>query len=344
MNALLLCIDMHNGLHGSFMHTLEYGEYLGQLGYDVHIGSVLIAESNRQLAQQMGFTVHDIVSVPLDIQWDLVYALHGILLPALIGKGIKYAKAIGSTLSKLSRIECLPPSIIWPYFDLFTAVSEEVAYWHVKKFDIKNIFEVIPNHIPLSFMNHSPRKSWTPELERVVVISNHYVPEIVALQAEAPFHVDLIGSLYGNVNLCTPDLLLDYDAVISIGKTVQYCMGLAIPVFEYDRFGGCGYLTPDNVLSEEKTNFSGRGTKNILSTGNLIHRLKDGYKSAVTSSPLLCEISRERYDIGKLLPKQIELVSKKNQARPILRRDAMLYAEQALAAVEYMRGAAIHGA
>ena len=56
--------------------------------------------------------------------------------------------------------------------------------------------------------------------------------------------IDAIGS--EKPAITSAELLDHYDCVISIGKTVQYCLVQGIPVFLYDRFGGPGYLNESN--------------------------------------------------------------------------------------------------
>lgn len=50
-----------------------------------------------------------------------------------------------------------------------------------------------------------------------------------------------------------------YDSVISIGKTVQYCLASHISVFCYDHFGEPGYISRNNYDKARHHNFSGRG-------------------------------------------------------------------------------------
>jgi hypothetical protein len=68
--------------------------------------------------------------------------------------------------------------------------------------------------------------------------------------------IDAIGS--EKPAITSAELLDHYDCVISIGKTVQYCLVQGIPVFLYDRFGGPGYLNESNYELAEYYNFSGR--------------------------------------------------------------------------------------
>lgn len=336
-------MDMDKGLHGSLLHILEYGEYFRSLGYEIHIGAMFLSEENSELARNLGFTVHKIKDIPLEETWDLVYALHMLIFPALLAKGLKYRKAIGATLSAFGDIELPPPPQLWPFFDLFTAISEEAAYTYARKYGIRGKFEIIPNPVPLAFMKHEPRRFWKAKPEKVAFISNRPLPDIDQIAQAAPFRMDLIGSHYGNTRRITPEFLLEYDAVMSIGKTVQYCMGLGIPIFQYGHFGGCGYITSDNMLEEEKTNFSGRGSRRKLDPQSLVAELQNGYEAACVNATPLCAASRARYDIEALIKRQLALINQKEAVRPALRNEALLYAEGAKAALRYMGSALAKG-
>lgn len=37
----------------------------------------------------------------------------------------------------------------------------------------------------------------------------------------------------------TLEILSQYDVAITIGKTVQYCLVMGVPVYVYDKFGSC---------------------------------------------------------------------------------------------------------
>jgi len=66
-------------------------------------------------------------------------------------------------------------------------------------------------------------------------------------------------------------VLENYDLVITIGKTVNYCLALGVPVYCYDWFGGSGYLNPGNFAINKRHNFSGRDSFRKLS-GEAIFR------------------------------------------------------------------------
>lgn len=326
------------GLHGSFMHILEYGEYFKSIGAEVHVGGGFFADDNIRMLLDAGIKPHSFDLVPLDETYDLVYALHLLPFPAFLAKGLKYRKAILMSLSFLAPIEGLPPSQLWPQFDLLSVLSSEHALAFEKKFSINpKMLSIIPNHIPLAFLENADKKrNWRKEAARVCVVSNHFVPELAQLAETAPFQLDFYGSKYGTTQPVTPELLLNYDAVISIGKTVQYALGLGLPIYEYDKFGGCGFIRPENILHEENSNFSGRGNGIKLDSAGLLADFMAGYPLACANAPALRKQALKRYAIDKIIQSQLLTVEGKNNPRTKLNQDALLFCNAALASLTYM--------
>lgn len=120
---------------------------------------------------------------------------------------------------------------------------------------------------PISlFSNPAPMEycgiSNTSLLRQVFIVSNHAPEEVLELKeslSNRDIEVRHFGSLGDDIKLITPDLLKQADVVVTIGKTVQYCLVADIPVYVYDHFGGWGYLNDKNFDAAAYSNFSGRG-------------------------------------------------------------------------------------
>lgn len=97
--------------------------------------------------------------------------------------------------------------------------------------------------------------------QHIAIVSNHVPKELFDARKELQsqgISVDIIGK-QGTVEEVTPTVLERYDAIITIGKTVQYCLCAGKPVYVYDQFGGYGYLNAENFNQCATLNFSGRG-------------------------------------------------------------------------------------
>ena len=106
---------------------------------------------------------------------------------------------------------------------------------------IKEVY-VLENY---SFKNYFERNIEIKELKNIAIISNHVPEELMKTKEmlEANGYGVQIYGFTGKRELITDTVLEQYDAIITIGKTVQYAMSLKIPVYVYDIFGGEGYYT-----------------------------------------------------------------------------------------------------
>ncbi len=140
------------------------------------------------------------------------------------------------------------------------------------------------------------------------VVSNHVPGELGEVLDNPPAGVEFLPIGNGPVANAiaarvTPETLAALDGVVTIGKTVQYAMLAGVPVYCYDKFGGPGWLSGDNVALAEFHNFSGRGFSvkspeeiaNELAGGSAAARdfaveLKSGDLSRFTLSTALQEV------------------------------------------------------
>ena len=132
---------------------------------------------------------------------------------------------------------------------------------------------------------------------RIGVISNHPPQEISEFSKLAFGNgrlVEFVGQKANHVYV-DPDIINKYDLIISIGKTVQYCFSLKVPIYCYDHFGGPGFITPDNIQFEEFYNFSGRGTDRKLSGQEIFNDISSNFSDAMKHLEFLYEYSKENF-------------------------------------------------
>lgn len=133
-------------------------------------------------------------------------------------------------------------------------------------------------------------------LRRLLVVSNHPPAELEeALGPLTDAGVEVVrfgGSATDPApkRLVTPDDIHGVDAVVSIGKTVQYSLVAGVPVYVYDHFGGPGWLTENDFEAARYANFSGRGFTQRAG-GEIAAELLDGFRDAQTTA----EVLRARY-------------------------------------------------
>lgn len=99
-------------------------------------------------------------------------------------------------------------------------------------------------------------------LRRLLVVTNHLQPEVeesLRILTKWGVEVHQMGSWEGGERRVAPHHIAWADAILSIGKTVQYALVAGVPVYCYDHFGGPGYLSAENIRLAADLNFSGRG-------------------------------------------------------------------------------------
>lgn len=138
---------------------------------------------------------------------------------------------------------------------------------------------------------------------KIAIVSNHLPSEVAQAAAILKCNgltVDHYG-LGGILKIIGPDDISKYDAIISIGKTVQYCLLAGIPIFVYDHFGGFGYLSDEKYSAAEYSNFSGRGGDH-LSPDEIACRVLNDYPEALAWANKNIERFKKRFLISRSLP------------------------------------------
>ncbi|MFW1952499.1 hypothetical protein [Acinetobacter beijerinckii] len=159
-------------------------------------------------------------------------------------------------------------------------VSEEVHDKVSSFYKNKPRWGFFRNPVPMSFLKNIHYKS--RELRKILIVSNHPPKEILEVKnklKEMGYSVDTLGEAQDFYELISTELIEDYDLVITIGKTVQYCLVLGVPVFIYDCYGGYGFLNKENYNFALNYNFSGRyGQK--MSSDEIMNNILSNFNQA----------------------------------------------------------------
>lgn len=180
---------------------------------------------------------------------------------------------------------------------------------------------------------HQPPRALAKKLKRILVVSNHLPEEMQDAMIIAAGHgikVCHLG-LKGQPKLIGPEDISEADAVISIGKSVQYALCSARPVYCYDHFGGPGWLMADNFEKAEQKNFSGRCHQEKKSAQEIFQELNDGFETAEAFVVSNWEYYCDRYSLNKFMD---DLTSNL--------KGNLFHTRSCLEEIDAMRGAMIH--
>jgi len=315
MRILFSCIFL-DGYHGSVMLVKEHAEYLASKrggSHDVTVATVIATPEITDFFTSSGVTVRQLLDVDVTVHYDIVFAYHYPTLDTLLERGMRCKKLVMGSLSSFEKLESFPQ--YWDTASLLIVMSRETKEVHHSKYGIpREKMLVFENNIPDAYAEYAIScPSHRPY--RIAVVSNHIPQEVEELPKHLPKECDftMIGAGREICAAVTPQLLSKFDVVISIGKTVQYAMGMGIPVFEYDYFGGNGYVTPETLAKEAENNFSGRPEKRKLKSPALAAEIIKGYAEARVQAPALRELALERFLLSKKMEELLEIINNSNK-------------------------------
>lgn len=251
---------------GSELYTLELSSALMEAGHEVavfcFIPGVISEKIKSRGIRVFVNTDRDFIEA---FNPDIVHIHH---LPCVyfLGSLDLNAAFIYSMLGPTNALE-LPPSNTLG-ISKFLVVSEEVRTKREKSID--NSIPMITFQNWFDDRNFPQQNSWTkinqpPRthlVKKIAVVTNHLDPELktylLRLCNEDPSVTWQHFGLPDNVIEMTPEALMPFDAVITIGRTVLLAAALEKPVFIHDIHGADGWLTEKNFDAIAYNNFSGR--------------------------------------------------------------------------------------
>lgn len=268
---------------GSELHTLSIAKQFLKKGYEVVVAVFAKAYPLMELFETIpDLHVVNCLKHHLPFRhYDIFWAQHYAVADWVILKNqISCDRLIVSRLGIYNSLEALP--CFTKNADMICCVSQEIEDSIREQIGENIQIEKIENCVDEEFFSaYTEKKAGT--LKSVAVVSNHIQDDIVKaaeiLRAKG-IKVNFYGQQYEAV-LVTAELLQKYEVVITIGKTVQYCLACGTIPYIYDYYGGPGYLTKSNFERARMYNFSGRGFQRKETAEDLVHDILESYDKAV---------------------------------------------------------------
>lgn len=286
-----------NVFSGSPIVALDVAMTLKEAGVDVTIASASFQDPILSKVTAAGVKMIDL-SIPdakqslaksYDLIWGQHWPIYDLVLCAL---ETHFRYLAFSCLSPYEPLESISPC--WQMADRLLFNSPETLEKAAPPDATK--IEVLPNSLPALW-----RDGWSmpaADLHRIAIVSNNLVrdlEEAVMLLRAQGIEVEQIG-LHSRQRDADPALIDSFDAVVTIGHSVQKALMRRRPVYIYDRFGGFGWLTPDNAKDALELNFSGRGHGRLK--GALIAQtITEGYARAAASALNLATWAGTQFDL-----------------------------------------------
>lgn len=217
--------------------------------------------------------------------FDLIWVTHNVWPTVIVGeKAIdpSRAKIISLHMGSLDADEqAVLPEIENSVADRILVVSGRTEERMVEFGLGRDLISTFDNPVPNNFLRATQHES--ASLESVLFISNHLPHELAETHrqlTDTGIYVTHLGFGGDRSERISPDLVMHFDAVVTIGKSTQYCLVMGIPVYSYDHFGGAGWLSSDNFAFEAFNNFTGYQTDRKLTGEEITSEIQSGFDAA----------------------------------------------------------------
>lgn len=300
---------------GSELVAIELAEALRQRTCDISIYSPF-AEV-KFLDEALGSDIR-VFTAPEQVklqQFDFIYCQHQTLSRIITQQkgdfpfGESAPVFIYNHLSPFEQFEFPGPFIEEQLADIIMCNSRETAR-RLSIFGPRFTETLLfPNPAPKSF--EAPAEtSERYQLKRLLSVSNHLPKELDTafnILLEQGIEVTRIGAP-GNERRVLPDDINSHDAVVTIGKTVQYALRGKRPVFCYDYLGGPGWIDSNNREAAGEANFSGRSHPRYLSPEVIVQELLCGFSEAFSEAQSFAVEMLVPYHLERLLDNLLEQI------------------------------------
>lgn len=300
---------MINMFSGSEINAIQLCEGLRNLGHEADIGTFVLGSPLQEVVKQHEINVIELLKIESErLDYDVIWAHHSpVLAYLLFKKNISNCRVIYSSLSPIEPLEA--PPMFYKDISFFLSMSSVNTSVMEKNGVPAEQIHYFPNYAPDSFFIQ-PGNEYPNTPQKIAIISNHPPQEIIdfsTIAREQGIQVDIIGLEHTPV-FVDDVFLKQYDLVITIGKTVIYCFALRIPIYCYDRFGGSGFITPQNFDKNMDCNFSGRGIDRKLDGPSIYQDIIYNYADALSFLNYLYIKSGEHFHFENNLSKVLEFI------------------------------------
>lgn len=256
MKKVLLTNAYCFGYSGSELDTLDVANYFLDNGYIVDIfalkvGKPLINEIDKRI-RIITLANKDDFYDKYDVLWAHHYPIVDYLL---FSTNIKFDYVHYVCLSSFEMLEQIPM-----YYEKFNLTSVMSYNTRMKLANENPLYKeekinIFSNYAKKNFFSYKAKNY--KNLKKIAIVSNHVPSELVEVSEmlrKDGIVVDIYGIGYTYVKVDS-NVLSNYDLIISIGRTCFFSLAMGIPTYIYDRFGGVGYVTKDNILKCFQGNF-----------------------------------------------------------------------------------------
>ena len=341
---------MIHGLNGSTLVTLELADYLQNEGAKVEVYTYFFDNPSKHFFDEKEIKVTTTDDMPKYKMTDFDYIwTHSQVLPMSIVDSLTLYEGEEDApifiFNHMSPFDWIPDERPYIYdleeraasVSLFNSIETKEKQREYYTDKVPTLY--FPNPAPVNFSKI--KKVYNDKLEKVLIVSNHPPQELLEakrLLGDRGVRVDSFGELSENYSLITPEIISEYDVVITIGKTVQYCLVAGVPVYIYDHFGGGGYLNEDNLEEVASRNFSGRDREIKKEAHQIVQDLIDEYGGSTDFHKRKLKDFIERFCISNVFPAVMGEIERRDIEPFDLRYANTVKSAQEFAKIRFVEG------
>lgn len=278
--CILICINDWMHFTGSEVVALEVAEWFSEANYKVDLFGIHVSAFMRSYIDNKYSITDDHHEVNID-NYDLIWSHHDVV-------SMFYEQMLDIKSIPLIIYVSLSPFEIIERPDLYVINYLSLPLFVNSIETAKQLENKVKIHTMTIFHNSSPNKFWTynkshsSNLKNITIVSNHVPAEILEAVSEwksLGYNVEHFGMGY-NFEKLEPQHLTNADCIITIGKTVQYAIALGKPVYNYDKFGGSGWITTENFWDNASYNFTGRPICRKITHEQIVLEVINGFDYA----------------------------------------------------------------
>jgi hypothetical protein len=240
---------------GSELFTVDLARSLTGRGHEVYLHAPFVGAIVQPLIDE-GFTVAHRLPELSAVAFDVAHVHHNVVAAA-VRAAFPHLPIVMMLHGVLPELE-QPPSANLAIARLL-CVSEEVLEHATRLDSFGAIPEVVRNFVDADYWHTSSRIS--PKLERVLVLSNDYPPEMRQLVEKAcslaGVDIEHVG-IPENQNRDVRPAIARADLVITLGRGAIEAMAMGRNVVVLGSRGGDGFVDERSFFEFRQRNFSGR--------------------------------------------------------------------------------------
>jgi hypothetical protein len=290
-----------NSFAGSELVTLELYDHFSNQGHNVEIFTNTVSREIEEYLALSGTHYSTPSSFVPKKEYDLVWIQHQNIPNNFFEENPLVGKCIFHHMSPIEPLEFTLNA------DFENIVSDQILTNSLETAEKLNSLGIDMSKVQ-TFGNPAPQGFFEfPDQKKsnsyFLFISNH--PPDVLLEAMdmlsemgKPFIHLGMGSNWAESRRVVPSDLAGASAVISIGKTIQYCIAMQKTFFIYDYFGGDGFVSSvRNFQDNVHFNFSGRNSKKKKTSKEILLELLDFEANNPYELKYVTQVDRDSYHL-----------------------------------------------